>query len=136
MISGAEGPMAVVVDASAMAALLFGEPAGERVAGMLAERRLIGPTLLRYELASVLRKKLNRHPERRDELVQVMSAWSRLPLDEVQAEPAAVASLAEELDVTACDAAYLWLGRLAGAAIVTLDDAMSAAARRLGLPAV
>ena len=119
-----------------MAALLFGERAGERVAGMLAERRLIGPTLLRYELVSVLRKKLNRHPERRDELVQVMSAWSRLPLDEVQAEPAAVASLAEELDVTAYDAAYLWLGRLAGAAIVTLDDAMSAAARRLGLPAV
>jgi predicted nucleic acid-binding protein len=45
---------AKVVDASALAALLFGEPQGEHVAARLAEGHLVAPTLLAFELASVL----------------------------------------------------------------------------------
>ena len=46
-----------VVDASAIAAILFGEPQGEEVAEALGDRELIAPTLLRYELGSVCLKK-------------------------------------------------------------------------------
>ncbi|MBV8738899.1 MAG: hypothetical protein JO007_16900 [Alphaproteobacteria bacterium] len=45
---------AKMADASALAALLFGEPEGEHVATHLAEDHLVAPTLLAFELASVL----------------------------------------------------------------------------------
>jgi len=42
-----------VVDASALAALLFGEPEAEAVAGQLSNARLVAPGLLAFELANV-----------------------------------------------------------------------------------
>jgi uncharacterized protein with PIN domain len=42
-----------VVDASALAALLFGEPEAESSAIQLADSRLVAPSLLGFELANV-----------------------------------------------------------------------------------
>jgi len=58
-----------VVDASALAALLFGEPEAEAVADRLEGSSLFAPTLLGYEIASVCLKKLRRDPIRRDVLL-------------------------------------------------------------------
>jgi uncharacterized protein with PIN domain len=47
-------PIAIVVkvvDASALAALLFGEPEAEAIAGRLDNARLVAPALLAFELA-------------------------------------------------------------------------------------
>jgi uncharacterized protein with PIN domain len=44
---------AKVVDASAIAALLFGEPEADAVAAQLAGSRLVAPGLLPFELANV-----------------------------------------------------------------------------------
>jgi predicted nucleic acid-binding protein len=52
-----------IVDASAVAALLFGEPEGAAVAERLRGFDLAAPTLLPFEIASVCLKKLKRHPE-------------------------------------------------------------------------
>jgi len=51
-----------VVDASALAALLFGEPEGETVAGRLGDAHLVAPALLGFELANVCLIKTRRHP--------------------------------------------------------------------------
>ena len=42
-----------VVDASGLAALLFGEPDPEEVAERLGDARLAGPALLGFELANI-----------------------------------------------------------------------------------
>ena len=42
-----------VVDASALGALLFGEPRAEEVARRLDRHPLVAPPLLRYELSSI-----------------------------------------------------------------------------------
>ena len=42
-----------VVDASALAALLFGEPEAEAVAALIDESQLVAPSLLAFELANV-----------------------------------------------------------------------------------
>jgi predicted nucleic acid-binding protein len=57
-----------VVDASALGALLFGEPEGLAVAMPLREAGLIAPALLPFEVANVCLKKMRRHPDRRDAL--------------------------------------------------------------------
>lgn len=124
----------VVVDASALAALLFGEPDAEAVAARLADRQLTAPTLLRYELASAYLKKIRRYDFERSALTEMLRAYPRLSIDEVQPDTDGIVQLAEQTGLTAYDAAYLWIGRLLDAPIVTLDVRLAAAARHLGLP--
>ena len=117
----------VVVDASALAALLFGEPAGPEVADRLDGRVLLAPTLLRYELASVCLKKAREEPEKGTGLFRSLALLSRLGVREVQIPTEGLVDLARETGLTAYDAAYLWLARELDAELVSLDTRMNAA---------
>jgi predicted nucleic acid-binding protein len=75
-------PAVKVVDASALAALLFGEPEAEKVARALDGARLVAPGLLAFELANVCRVKCRRHPEQRDALLAAFQLRSRLEIEE------------------------------------------------------
>lgn len=123
-----------MVDASALAALLFGEPDAAAVSERLSNRHLMAPTLLRYEVTSVCVKKRERYESRWNDLAEMLSLYPLLGIDEVQADASAVAALAVRTGLTAYDAAYLWTGRMLDAPLVTLDRRLAAAARDLGLP--
>ncbi len=124
----------VVVDASAVATLLFGEPEAEVIAERLEGGECAAPSLLRYELASVYAKKIRRYPSQRAGLRKALWLLPRLGIDEVEVPTEGMAGLAEELGVTAYDAAYLWLARHLGAPLITLDRRLATAARDLDLP--
>ena len=117
-----------VVDASALAAVLFGEPEGERVAKALGPGPLLVPTLLRYEIANVAVTKIRRHPEARSALVRALALFPRLDVREVAVPAAETTELAEESGLSAYDAAYLWLARTLGVELVTLDARLGSVA--------
>ncbi len=119
----------VVVDASAVAALLFGEPSGPEVAERLDGRVLFGPTLLRYEVASVCLRKAREEPDKAKDLRKALSVLSGLGVQEVQVPPEGLVDVAQGTGLTAYDAAYLWLARELGLALVTLDARLEAASR-------
>ena len=51
-----------VVDASALGALVFGEPGAEEVVERMGHERLAAPALIWFEMASICRKKIRKHP--------------------------------------------------------------------------
>lgn len=110
-----------VVDASALAVLLFGEPEAEAMAAQLDGARLIAPSLLAFELANVCVVKCKRHPAQREALLAGFQLRDRLGIEEVAVDHDGVAELALETGLTAYDASYLWLARQLGAELVTLD---------------
>ena len=110
-----------VVDASALGALLFGEPRADHVARQLGGATLAVPTLLRYEIASICLKKLARYPEQRAGLLQMLDLFERMDLQEIPVPTEDVVVLGEGEGLTVYDAAYLWLARALGAELVTLD---------------
>jgi predicted nucleic acid-binding protein len=117
---------ATVVDASALAAVLFDEPEAAPVIASVSGQ-LIGPTLLRYELASVCTTKLIRHP---DEAWQIDARWQLLESLAINyAEPDwhELPRLARRWALSAYDAAYLQLALKLGARLVTLDARLAAA---------
>ena len=122
---------AKVVDASALAALLFGEPEAEAeaVAVRLDGARLVAPSLLAFELANVCLVKCRRHSEQREALFAGLQLRSRLGVEEIAVDHAGIVKLALATGLTAYDASYLWLARHVGAELVTLDKALDAAAR-------
>lgn len=117
-----------VVDASALAALLFGEPGAETIAGRLDGARLVAPKLLAFELANVCLVKCRRHPDRREALLAGLKLRGRLGVEEIAVDHDAVVELALETGLTAYDASYLWLARRLGADLVTLDKVLDRAA--------
>ena len=63
-----------VVDASAIAAVVFEEPEGAPVIASIGDA-LIAPSLLRYELASVCATKLQREPRSAQLILSVTVCW-------------------------------------------------------------
>jgi predicted nucleic acid-binding protein len=127
---------AEAVDASALAALLFGEPKADLVAEYLSGADLFAPSLIRYELASVCDKKRRLYPAQQDLLLAAIALYPRLGVAEVEVPATEMASLARDAEVTAYDAAYLWVARHAKIPLLTLDRKLAAAARTLGLKVV
>jgi predicted nucleic acid-binding protein len=117
-----------VVDASALAALLFAEPEAEAIAGRLEGARLAAPALLDFELANVCLTKIRRQPTQREALHAAFRLAHRLRIETVAVDHAAVLDLAEATGLTAYDASYLWLARALGAELITLDGKLAAAA--------
>lgn len=117
-----------VVDASALAALLFGEPRAEEVSHLLGESPLVAPGLLRYEVGSICLKKLHRYPQQRAVLLKSLSFLSQMAIQEVDVPIEEALALAERTKLTVYDASYLWLARALRADLVTLDSRLGKAA--------
>jgi len=121
---------AKVIDASALAALLFGEPQAEQVVDRLGDSTLIAPTLLAFEMASVCLQKLRRYPSQRDSVLAAHAISQQMGIKAVTVDFDNVLSLAEETSLTVYDASYLWLARTLDVELVTLDAALAKQARR------
>ena len=120
--------MAVVVDASAVAAVTFNEPSAAKVLDRLAGHALVAPTLLDYELASIGWKKLRHHPDRGAAILATLTRTRRLRIDRVTPVMGGVVALAHAFDITPYDASYLWVAKSLGAELVTLDQRLARAA--------
>ncbi len=117
-----------IVDASALAALLFGEPDGAEVAERLRGARLVAPALLPFEIANICLKKARRHPDQRDALVAAFAMLDRMQVGVVAVDHGEALVLAEHSGLTAYDASYVWLARRLRSELITLDRRLEVAA--------
>jgi len=113
--------MAVVVDASALGAIMFGEPEGPTVAAHLEGETLLAPALVDFELMNLALTKARRRPDLAEPIVVSLTAALALPLSRVAVPGPEVFALAARTGLTAYDASYLWLARSRDAELVTLD---------------
>jgi len=116
-----------VVDASALGALLFGEPEGAAVAERLRGAGLVAPALLPFEVTNVCLKKMRRYPDQRDALMAAFEMLGRMGVGVVEVDHTEALVLAERSGLTAYDASYLWLARRTSSELVTLDRQLAAA---------
>ena len=92
-----------VVDASVLGALLFGEPRAQDAFSLLQGAELYAPTLLRYELTSIARKKSLRYPRQREGLIAALRLGLSLDLHQVEVDHEAALRLALETGLTTYD---------------------------------
>jgi len=123
----------LVVDASAFAAFVFQEPEGGAIATRLNGASLFAPTLLKFELASVARKKMRAQPARASRILMALATaleerWGIVWCD---VDPTEAVLVANATGLTTYDAAYLWLAGSLGADLVTLDARLATAGAAL-----
>ena len=117
-----------VVDASAIAAILFQEPEAAAIVRQLDGYELVAPALLDFELSNVCLTKLRRHPDRRDALLAGFRWRARLAIEIRNVDHESVLSLAVQTRLSSYDASYMFLARHLGAVLVTLDRRLAQAA--------
>lgn len=110
-----------VVDASALGALVFGEPDAQTVAEKLSKSVLVAPHLLWFELAGIGFKKAAMHPAYAEQIREAFRMAGRLAIDLLAVDHLEVIDLAARARLTTYDASYLWLARKTGGELVTLD---------------
>jgi predicted nucleic acid-binding protein len=123
-----------VVDASALAAVVFGEPEENAVGVALQNAALTAPALLGFEMANICVIKMRRFPNDRNKILARFTIQARYGLELVPVDHDAVVSLAAETGLTAYDASYLWLARELDCQLVTLDKKLHAVAGPLAAP--
>ena len=117
----------LVVDCSALAVVLFREPGADQAESRLAGHQLHAPNLLQAELANVA---LVKHRRGEQHALAALAHASHLAIDLHRIDTVAVAALAGQFELTAYDAAYLWLAAELECPLVTLDRKLGAAALR------
>ena len=119
-----------VVDASALGALVFGEPAAERIAAQLSDGLLVAPALLPFELASICLRKIRAHPTQKTLIQEAFECVGQMAIESVEVDHSCIVALANDNDLTTYDASYLWLAQELRAELVTLDTRLLKAMKR------
>ena len=118
---------AKVIDTSALAAVVFAEPDGRRIAARMENHDLLAPFLLPFELANVCLMKIRRHPAQKTLLLAGYEMVSRLPLTFMAVNMTEVLGLAQDKALTAYDASFLWLAKTLDVELMTLDKTLAKA---------
>ena len=119
----------LVVDCSVVAAVLFDEPNRDVAAQVLAGKELFAPELIADELVSVAVKKSAHASEA--VVRHALLDFTELELTRSRVDVHAQWRLALKYDLSAYDAAYLWLAAERGAPLATFDERLGGAARQL-----
>ena len=119
----------VVADASALAGVIFNEAGATEIIDQLDGAAVFAPTLLRYELQSVARKKCLKYPDRTRETLDALDRAldARAGITWMDPNPVDVVLIATATGLSTYDASYLWLAGYLEADLVTRDGALSAA---------
>jgi len=118
----------VVVDASVLAAVAFGEARADEGAAMLRDKRLVAPGLIWYEVSEVARVKCVTRPGETQAILEQLDDARLVPIVLQAPDWERLTQLALDSGLTAYDAAYLLLARSLGVPLATFDRRLGEAA--------
>lgn len=118
----------LVVDASLLAACVFGEAERDAAEARLRGCSLHAPGLIDYELCNVAVIKVRRQELTLETAVLALAEFSALALERHIPLPEEVATIACDYRLSAYDAAYLWLAGALKAPLATFDRQLANAA--------
>lgn len=118
----------LVVDASLLAASVFGEAERDVAEARMRGCSLHAPGLIDYELGNVAVSKVRRHELTLETAVLALAEFSAMALERHAPVPDEVVTIADLYRLTAYDAAYLWLAGTLKAPLATFDRQLASAA--------
>lgn len=117
-----------VIDCSVMAGFLFQEPWKEQAQAQMTGRSLHAPYLLPHEICSVALKKSRRGAALAAN--EGLAQWKDMAIELHGIDLVATLALAQQYQLSAYDASYLWLAAELKCPLATFDEQLAQAAKR------
>jgi predicted nucleic acid-binding protein len=125
--------MDIVIDTSALLAVIVGEPERDRIVELTSGHTLVGPGVIPWEVGNAFSAMLKQRRLTLDEAQAGLGIFQTIPLRFVKVDIANALSLAHEAGLYAYDAYFLDCAVRQAAPLLTLDHGLQKAARQVGL---
>lgn len=128
--------MLLVVDTSAILAVLLNEPSKEALIALTAEAELAAPVALHWEIGNALSALLKRKRLTLNEARQVIREYKLIPLRLLDVGLDDSLVIAAKYEIYAYDAYFVACAQHLSAPLITLDSGLMAAARASNIAVV
>jgi len=125
--------MDIVIDTSALLAVILGEPERNRIVKLTAGHALIGPESITWEIGNAFSAMLRQQRVGLVEAQQGLKIFNGIPLRFVRVDLNNASSIAYETKTYAYDAYFLDCAIRHAAPLLTLDHTLERAATKLGI---
>jgi predicted nucleic acid-binding protein len=128
--------MDIVIDTSALIAVLVGEPERDKIVELTSQYSLIGPGCISWEVGNAFSAMLKQRRLRLADAQRAMTIFESIRLRYVPVDMGNALCLADKTDMYAYDAYFLDCASRHSAPLLTLDRPLRLAAMKIGLDLV
>jgi len=125
--------MDVVIDTSALVAVIVGEPERDRIIELTAGNTLIGPGSIPWEVGNAFSAMLKQDRLTLDEAHKGLAIFESIPVRYAKPDVAHALTLAHQINMYAYDAYFLDCAIRHNAPLLTLDRKLKTAANNLNI---
>jgi predicted nucleic acid-binding protein len=127
-----ESTMDIVIDASAIIAVLVNEPIKQTLVRLTTGADLLAPHSVHWEIGNALSAMFKRRRITVEQAIRAIRAYQRIPIRFVDVELADAVRIAHEQGIYAYDAYLIRCAAKYGAPLLSLDRGLVAAAQDAG----
>ena len=125
--------MDIVIDTSALIAVIAGEPERNKIVELTTENTLIGPGSIPWEIGNAFSAMFKRKRITLDQVKAALKAYNRIPIRLSNVDLSVSIDLATKLEIYAYDAYVIACALKHKCSILTLDKGLADAARKSGV---
>lgn len=123
----------IIIDTSAILAVLTSEPEREALLAVTAGCTLVAPASVPWEVGNALSAMLKRGRVTADQAATVIDSYNRIPLRLIDVDLTASVEVAGRLGLYAYDAYFIVCAAVHRAPLLTLDSGLARAAKKAGI---
>jgi predicted nucleic acid-binding protein len=125
--------MEMMVDASAIMAVIVEEPGREIVIQLTKNITIVSPNMVGYEIANGLTKMMKKKIIEKDEMINAIKYFRRIPIKTIEVDLEKVIEIAWQYKIYSYDACYLESAQRLNLPLLTFDENMGRIGKEIGL---
>ena len=122
--------MSVVIDTSAVIAVISNEQSRARILELTQDEELLAPPTLRWEVANAFSAMFKRRQVDLTKALEAIALFEQIPIRSLDVPLHEIVKYANSLNIYAYDACMIACAQVAHAPLITLDSGLRDAARR------
>jgi predicted nucleic acid-binding protein len=125
--------MEMILDASAIMAVIVKEPERESVIQLTKSAVIISPNMVSYEIANGLTKMVKKRVIEKERMINAYKYFQKIPIKTIEVDIEKALEIAWEYKIYAYDACYLESAIRLGLPLLTFDGNMTRVGKDLGI---
>ena len=125
--------MEILLDASAIMAVIVDEPEREEIIGLTKNAAIVSPNMVSFEVANALSKMMKRKIIDKENMMDAFKYFKRIPIKLAEVDVEKALEIAWEYKIYAYDAYYLETAKRLDLPLLTFDRAMGRIGNEMGI---